>query len=332
MADVTLTEPAAARLDLALDRLQLWMAGVAALLICLTLGAVLGGRLAGDVAPGWLLALPRLLAAGAVLTGQVGALAGYYATWRVLRGQAEYEAASDLKKEALTAPSHVSVAGSRAGCRAGCRVGCRQWGALGVFGLAVVLFAVLALLGYPGGQTAQAGGSAPGGTGTDTGTVSTPAIPRPTPTRSIPTPTPTRVATSTVDSAPPLVVPAPTPTPHVVFHVSSAPTAQDCLTLNDPLPPVTVTLDNTGSNIVVGWQVTIQESIYTGVKWAAASASAGSVPAGQVATLSLMPTSGPSGVCHTVYGATYHAIIQLTSGGTGTYTVADTITPYPYLR
>jgi hypothetical protein len=93
-----------------------------------------------------------------------------------------------------------------------------------------------------------------------------------------------------------------------------------------------VTLDNGGSNVAIGYQVTsIGMSPNGREPWVTASPASGTVAAGQRAQLTLTPASDlcsqwwTAGVTQAVNET---ATIQLTAGGTSATTITDTVTPY----
>jgi hypothetical protein len=143
-----------------------------------------------------------------------------------------------------------------------------------------------------------------------------------TPTPNTPPPTPT---------APPSQQPTPTATtpPQPVVKFSASPTGfkQTCDIKQGPLPALTVTLDNTGSNVDVGYKVTNFDNAPNGTEpWAAASPASGTVAAGKSAQLTLTPAKD---LCTLFKGSPVNlsASIVLTSGGTGTTQITDSVTP-----
>jgi hypothetical protein len=91
-------------------------------------------------------------------------------------------------------------------------------------------------------------------------------------------------------------------------------------------PAVTVTLDNTGSNVDVVWSVKMREIFpQTTTPWATVNQSQGMVPAGQTAQITITPDVS---VCReSAYppGTPWYADVTLTSGGSGVYTFTYTI-------
>ncbi len=92
-----------------------------------------------------------------------------------------------------------------------------------------------------------------------------------------------------------------------------------------PPPPVTITLDNTGSNVDIGWKVTMRETFFqTTTPWATVDQSQGTVSAGKTAQIKLTPN--PSTCTYSSPGGMpWHADVSLTSGGSGTQTFTYTI-------
>ncbi len=88
-----------------------------------------------------------------------------------------------------------------------------------------------------------------------------------------------------------------------------------------PTPPaVAITLDNMGSNVDVGWKVTMRETIpSTTTHWATVDLSQGTVSAGKTSQITLTPNPR---TC--AYSASWHADVSLTSGGSGTQTFTYT--------
>ena len=141
-----------------------------------------------------------------------------------------------------------------------------------------------------------------------------------------PTATPIPTATTlppTATSVPP------TATPTVVkFIAKLAPTTQYC---SRGLGPITVTLDNSGSNVMVKWQITITDTYSNAnnmpTRWAVASSNNGAIAAGQSQTLTLTVDSGfcPSSINKP--GQTFHATVTLTKGGATSTMLAETLYP-----
>ncbi|MBA3824390.1 MAG: hypothetical protein H0X24_10915 [Ktedonobacterales bacterium] len=142
-----------------------------------------------------------------------------------------------------------------------------------------------------------------------------------TPPPATPTPAgqPTQVPPTTVP--PTSVPPTATHAPVVHFAVTPSKQTQSCSqTLTNPF----LTLDNTGSQVDVGWKVTITEKAPDGNPWATPSLTSGTVPANnsQALTLTLEPS-----LCRIQTQTVYHATITLTSGGTGNFVFTETINP-----
>ncbi len=81
-----------------------------------------------------------------------------------------------------------------------------------------------------------------------------------------------------------------TPTPTLALTVAPASMTQMCAD-TQALAPITLTLDNSGSNVPVTWQLQITDTDPAGTVWATASANSGSVAAEKTATLTLTPVA-----------------------------------------
>jgi hypothetical protein len=140
-------------------------------------------------------------------------------------------------------------------------------------------------------------------------------------------------------TAVPTAVPTQKPTPvgtHFVpvvgWQVTPTAFQQSCTGPSDPLPARTLTLDNGGSNVAVGYQVVNIGTSQNGHEpWATASPAAGTVDAGKQARLTLTPAGD---LCTQLWSAgitapvNYTLGVQLTSGGSGATTVTDSVTPF----
>jgi hypothetical protein len=84
-----------------------------------------------------------------------------------------------------------------------------------------------------------------------------------------------------------------------------------------------VTLDNSGSNVAVSWSISITDTDPLGNVWAFADSTGGTVPAGQVATVTITPISA---LCADLAGnsGSFTATISWQSGQT---TVIDAVSP-----
>jgi hypothetical protein len=105
------------------------------------------------------------------------------------------------------------------------------------------------------------------------------------------------------------------------FRLGTSSVAQDCNQSN-PLPAFNVTLDNTQSNVAVNWSI-------GGTKWETPSPSAGTIPAGKTATLTITPNAQ---LCATLGPGTQATTFQATISGTGAgqtknLTLTDKVTP-----
>jgi hypothetical protein len=87
-------------------------------------------------------------------------------------------------------------------------------------------------------------------------------------------------------------------------------------------PAVAITLDNTGSNVDVGWTLKMRETLNnpTNTPWASTSQSSGTIAVGKTASVTITPN--PNSCPASGSEMTYHADISLTNGGSGTYTFA----------
>jgi hypothetical protein len=102
---------------------------------------------------------------------------------------------------------------------------------------------------------------------------------------------------------------------------------QQCNFFASILPPVNVTLDNTGSNVDVGWKVTITDKDGPGSVWATAKPTSGTIPAGKTAQITITPANDVCGKpIPQSFAASYHAIVTLTTGGTGSFTFTYNVT------
>lgn len=147
----------------------------------------------------------------------------------------------------------------------------------------------------------------PSPTSTDVPTVGSTAAPSSTPApaptaQHAPIPTATKRPQPTATSAPPPTptatpsptdtpTPSPTSTPIPIVNVVILPTisfSQTCPTLSS----LSVTIDNTGSNVAITWQVNITDTDPMGIVWASASPTGGTVPAGgQSGPITITPGS-----------------------------------------
>ena len=127
--------------------------------------------------------------------------------------------------------------------------------------------------------------------------------------------------------------------PVIVNFYMAPPTSAsyDCNS-NPGAPPLGArfTLDNTGSNIDVGWQLTVNDppgfvQAY-GSSWVSPSASQRVVAAGATAQVFLKPFTDPitgNGVCTAEGNSPYPFTVTVTSGGSGSYTFTYYITGLP---
>ncbi len=151
--------------------------------------------------------------------------------------------------------------------------------------------------------------------------------PNPTPTKR-PTATPTPKPTPTPPPTPtPTPSPTPTPTPSTMvnFVVTPLGFGQSCAS---GLSSLGVTLDNSGSNVAVSWQVIgVGPTDPMGNSWASVSSSSGTVGAGQISTLTIFPAGM---LCDDLAGATgaFSVTISYSAPGqSNQVTVDDTVSP-----
>ncbi|HEX9056857.1 MAG TPA: hypothetical protein VF818_04930 [Ktedonobacterales bacterium] len=299
--------PLSAILDDWLNRAQMWSAALAAIaLSAVILGNVLLLGL-GMTSAFWLVAIVQLGPPASVLLANVSTATGYYGTWRTLIGKVEYEASDDLKKEALSAPGRLSGAPQALARRLGCRSAIS--GALLAASLAV--FALTQA--PPPFRVLGAGASA------FTSLPSRGSQPSSTPVTTVGS------ATTPTDMLSPTDTPVPTPTPFVSVAVSPLSNAQSCV--NSPLPPLTITIDNTQSTVGVAWSLTIPDVVLaTKAPWATANQMSGILPAGQFTSFTLTPAPGTSGVCSERQTTTYHA--QVNIWNSSSFVISDAVTAY----
>jgi hypothetical protein len=138
-----------------------------------------------------------------------------------------------------------------------------------------------------------------------------------------PTQGPTPTSPSTQPTQPSAPTATATPRPVVNFKVRPTTFKQTCGNVG----PLSITLDNTGSNVAVSWKAGIIDLVpNTATLWATASPTSGTVAAGGTATLTLTPSSS---ICQNITQPTpFHAEVDLT-GATGTFPIVDTISPAP---
>jgi hypothetical protein len=124
--------------------------------------------------------------------------------------------------------------------------------------------------------------------------------------------------------------PTATAAPVVHFRVTPTSFLQRCMSPSDPLPALAVTLDNGASTTAVGYQVTNVGKTPNGREpWAVASPATGTVAAGKQAQLTLTPTRDLcSQFGNSNAPVSFSIGIQLSSGGGGTTTISDSVTPF----
>jgi hypothetical protein len=118
-------------------------------------------------------------------------------------------------------------------------------------------------------------------------------------------------------------------TPKVVnFSISPSSASWDCTKQGTYVPSITLTLNNTGSNVAVGWQITAREAPDllnpnpNNIRWAYFNLAGGTVPAGSTAQVTITPYywSSSDNLCIWTDSFYYHADVTLTSGGSGVFT------------
>jgi hypothetical protein len=127
-------------------------------------------------------------------------------------------------------------------------------------------------------------------------------------------------------STTPPATPTPTTAPVVKFSVSPTGFKQACDPQADPLPALTLTLDNTSSNVAVGFKVTNIGNVPGSAEpWATPDQSSGTVAAGAQSKLTLTPAKDLCTQFKPGQQTTFSADIVLTSGGSGTTSITDGI-------
>lgn len=323
------------RLTRLLGPLGLYATYVAAALLTLIIAgdlAVLTRRLP---LVGWLALLVGTGPLVALLLTTLAGYINYYSVWRVLRGKDEFDAGADLKSHAADLPQAAqSLLAGRAGCLP----------ALSTLLIVVsLLLAVLTalppatpLVGPLGTWSGRVGDLAFGAAPARAGGAAAPA-PFATPTDT-PTAVPTVVLTATPTRAPAVPpatpVPAPTATPTpvpAIIRFSIAPTTAswNCPTQGLIPAAVTLTLDNTGSNVAVSWNANVIDKLSTGAPgapWATVKPASGSVPAGSKAPITISPyPPNPSYVCYSSGRAGTPYRVSIAAAGAGTNTFTETV-------
>ena len=154
------------------------------------------------------------------------------------------------------------------------------------------------------------------------------ATKRPQPTATAtPYPSATPTSTSTPTPSPTATpTPSPTSTPTPIFNVIISPTgfSQTCPTLS----ALIVTIDNSGSNVDVTWQVSITDTDPMNNVWATASQTSGTVLAGQSASVTITPSSTLCQDMSAGQTLPYTAVFSYSgpsAGQSGQATVTDTV-------
>jgi hypothetical protein len=138
----------------------------------------------------------------------------------------------------------------------------------------------------------------------------------------------TATAAPTTNSTPATATapPAP-PTMTIKFAVIGTPTITQQCNGTDPLQPLTFRLVNSSSAVAVDWFASIPDATPDGkLPWAVAADPYGTLPAGQSATLTIIPDpSLCAQLAQKDKPVTYH--VNVMYAGIGTYAITDTITP-----
>lgn len=306
--------PRLSRLARVLGPLGLYATYVAAALLLLVIAsdlAVLTRRLP---LVGWLALLVGTGPLVALLLTTVASYLNYYGVWRVLRGKDEFDAGADLKAHAADLPQAAqSLLAGRAGC----------------LPVASILLLVLSLLlAVPTALPLRT--PVVGSLGTWSGRVGdlTLGAAAARAHRPIAVPQPTDMPTAAT-TAIPTVTPSPTATPTpipviVAFTIAPAKASWNCLNQGPTPAPVTITLDNTASNVAVSWSATVVDKLGTGSPWAAISPASGDVPAYGQGSVSINPA--PRNVCASSSPSGTPFRVSVAAAGVGTYTFTDTVT------
>jgi hypothetical protein len=127
----------------------------------------------------------------------------------------------------------------------------------------------------------------------------------------------TSTATFTDTVAPPMIV---------GFQGTLMATAQTCMLLQ-PLPAIPVTLDNSGSNVPITWNLTISDTDSLGDLWASVDTASGTIAPAQQAMLTLTPVSS---LCLALVGkpaTNFTAVLRYNGGGkSGRMVLVDSVT------
>lgn len=250
------------------------------------------------------------------LIGILGTASTFYGRGRIVLRKKKYDVRDDLTDQALDAPSKLQDLPNRLGCTS----------ALGPGVLAMSLLLLVLTFGpSPLGVLGNGINAANIGVGTAT------PIPSQTAVAVVPTATsrPTATLVPTATEIPPTATSVPTAMPTVVkFTAKLAPITQYC---SQGIGPITVTLDNSGSNVAVEWQISITDTYNNANNmptiWAQASTSKGIIAAGQSQTLTLMVNSDFCVSSINKPAQTFHATVTLTKGGASSTVLAETLYP-----
>lgn len=265
----------------------------------------------------WLAILVLQGPALSALIGLASTGSTYYGRWRILRRKERYDVRDDLLDQALNTPENLQNLPNQLGCSS------RLAPTVLLGALALCFFTYLpAPLGIFGGSfnTAQIVS-----TPTSIALVPT-ATPLPTATTVPATATPLPTATATPLPPTPTPPPAPTATPVPQVNFVLRPTTKTDSCANGTVGRTNLTLDNTKSASAVGWSISLDMLGTTGNPWATAYPAQGTLAAGKTSSVTL----NPNGLICMVGGGTtqtFHAIVSLTSGGTGKWTFTETVLP-----
>lgn len=259
------------------------------------------------------------------LLGFVSTGSTWYGRWRIVRRKERYDVRDDALDQALNLPDELQNLPNQLGCLS--RLGPTVLAA----SLIVCLFTFMpGPLGFIGNGINGANIAVNDTSTSTTATTTAVATPKPTakPGNHHPTATPIPVQ-PTATSAPPTATPipptpttaptaTPTPTPHVDVRLSPTNPNDTCYSSGGAYD-VKFTLDNTRSNIAVGWQLILTPTTAPNFTnpWASGKPSEGSVPAGKQTTITLSIT-GSNCPYASYAGTQLDGEVALTSGSSAT--------------
>lgn len=147
-----------------------------------------------------------------------------------------------------------------------------------------------------------------------------------TPTRVVSHPTQTPQGTPTaVPTMPNFKV----PNGKIAFGYNGDTSATQVCASTAALPPLTFALDNSG-NVAVDWWVEVKQTLPDGkTLWTGTAPPYSTLPAGQSVQLQLQPDAGLCGQLIGHHGTMQYSATVYYGGGTGAFTISDTITPPP---